>query len=206
LIAGPLTQNLGWKWLFNILQIFLCTLIVIVYFLCPETTYKRDHRYDIDQLRDDRLQDLAATEAKAREAYVQTSDQRSDVEKATSVVGEGRIRAVPNKKTYWKSLAIYTGIYSHDNLIKLIIAPFVTLLNTAALYTCVTSGMLQAWYVGTAIAQAELFSAPPYLLDATQLGFLSVGPLIGGALGSLLIAILSDPVAKWATKSNKGIL
>src|ERR1700685_573741 len=104
LIAGPLTQNLGWKWLFNILQIFLCTLIVIVYFLCPETTYKRDHRYDIDQLRDDRLQDLAATEAKAREAYVQTSDQRSDVEKATAVVGEGRIRAVPDKKTYWKLL------------------------------------------------------------------------------------------------------
>jgi len=202
LIAGPLTQNLGWKWLFNILQIFLCTLIVLVYFLCPETTYIRDHRYDIDQLRDDRLQDLAATEAKAREAEVQTSD----VEKTAAVVAEGGLRAVRKRKTYWKSLAIYTGIYSHDNLIKLLIAPFVTLLNTAALYTCVTSGMLQAWYVGTAIAQAELFSAPPYLLDATQLGFLSVGPLIGGALGSLLIAVLSDPIARWATKSNKGIL
>jgi hypothetical protein len=85
-------------------------------------------------------------------------------------------------------------------------APFVTLLNIGALYTVITSGILQAWYVGTAIIQTQLFAAPPYhLLNAAQIGYLSVGPLLGGTIGSLLIAFISDPIAKWASNRNNGI-
>jgi len=127
-----------------------------------------------------------------------------DLQKSPSRVSSGT-GVVPKKQTYAKSLSLYSGTYSKDNLLKLLIAPFVTLLNIAALYTIVTSGMLQTWYVGTAIVQAQLFSAPPYNLNAAQLGYLAVGPLLGGALGSLFIAVTSDPVAKWATLRNKGV-
>jgi hypothetical protein len=198
LIAGPLTDHLGWQWLFHMLQIFLVTLLILVFFLCPETTYLRERQYNIDQTRDDHLQDLAETEKTARIAQqMPTNNNVSDTENAS--------RTYSKRKTYWRSLAVYTGIYSKDNLLKLVLAPFVTLLNIAALYTCVTSGMLQAWYVGTAITQAFLFSSPPYLLDAAQLGYLSVGPLLGGGLGSLFIAVFSDPIATWASKRNRGI-
>jgi len=102
-------------------------------------------------------------------------------------------------------MAVFTGVYSSDNIIKLVIAPFVSLLNIGACYTIITSGMLQAWYVTIAITQAGLFSSPPYNLNAAQLGYLSVGPLIGGLLGSILIGVVSDPIAKWAPKRNKGV-
>jgi hypothetical protein len=112
---------------------------------------------------------------------------------------------VPRKKTFAQTLAIYTGSYSKDNLIKLLIAPFVTLLNPGALYTIITGGLMIAWYVGTAIIQTQLFSAAPYVLNASQIGYLSAGPLLGGTIGSTFIALISDPLVKWATARNKGI-
>jgi hypothetical protein len=185
----------GWKWVFHILQIFLVILLVLTLLFCPETTYIRDQRYDTDTIQIDALEELAATEKKARLPTTELSTTESRTSR----------NEIPRKKTFFQSLAIFTGIYSKDNIIKLVIAPFVALLNPAALYTIITSGMLQAWYVALAITQAGLFSAPPYLLNAAQLGYLSVGPLVGGLLGSFIIGIVSDPVAKWASARNKGI-
>ena len=165
----------------------------MVVFYCPETTYIRDQRYDIDIAQVDVLEELADTEKRARE--------HTDLALTESQIS----RPIPAQKTYFQSLAVFTGIYSNDNIIKLVIAPFVSLLNPGACYTIITSGMLQAWYVTIAITQAGLFSAPPYLLNAAQLGYLSVGPLVGGLIGSMVIGLLSDPIAKWAPKRNKGV-
>jgi hypothetical protein len=172
----------------------MVVLLILTVLFCPETTYIRDQRYDIDTAQVDLLEELADTEKRAREPHMELSHTESQSE-----------RAVPKQKTFVQSMAVFTGIYTNDNIIKLVIAPFVSLLNSAALYTIITSGMLQAWYVTIAITQAGLFSAPPYSLNAAQLGYLSVGPLVGGLLGSLLIGILSDPIAKWAPKRNQGV-
>jgi hypothetical protein len=172
---------------------FLIPLMIAIFLFCPETTYIRSHIYDTDVLRTEHLSELADIE---RKAHTETTQVESNDLPSTPI---------PQKKTFVQSLAIYTGSYTDDNLFKLLAAPFVTLLNSAALYTCVTSGVLQAWYVGTAIIQTQLFAAPPYLLDAAQIGYLSVGPLLGGTLGSVLVALLSDPLAKWATTRNNGI-
>jgi hypothetical protein len=172
---------------------FLIPLMIAIFLFCPETTYIRSHIYDTDVLRTEHLSELADIE---RKAHTETTQVESNDLPSTPI---------PPKKTLVQSWAIYTGSYTDDNLFKLLAAPFVTLLNSAALYTCVTSGVLQAWYVGTAIIQTQLFAAPPYLLDAAQIGYLSVGPLLGGTLGSVLVALLSDPLAKWATTRNNGI-
>jgi hypothetical protein len=172
---------------------FLVPLFILVFLFCPEMTYNREKVYDTDVLRDDHLETLAETEKVA--AVRQETAEAAQIERPN----------VPRKKTFYQSLAIYTGVYSHDNIIKLFLAPFVTLLNFAALYTCIAAGLLQAWYVGTAIIQTQLFAAPPYLLDAAQIGYLSVGPLLGGIIGTLGVGLTADPIAKWATRKNGGI-
>jgi hypothetical protein len=189
---------------------FLVPLIIAIFLFCPETTYLRYHIYDTDVLLNDHLGELADAERKAQHTTTETGQTltatNQPIEKPDTRISQTyNIAAPPAKKTYLQSLAIYTGVYSADNLLKLFAAPFVTLLNTAALYTCVTSGVLQAWYVGTAIIQTQLFSAPPYLFNAAQIGYLSVGPLLGGTIGSALLAVISDLIAKWATIRNKGI-
>ena|ERR1700737_2679910 len=174
----------------------------MMFLLCPETTYNRDHVFDIDQLKDVDLENLVARENRQEQ---NVSNNNADLEKSgigASAVYAGSIRP---KKTYLQSLAIVSGTYSNDNLIKLVVAPFITLLNPGALYTIVASGILVAWYVGSSIVLAGIFSGPPWFLDAAGVGYLSAGPFIGGSIGSLIIAVTSDPVVKWATKRNKGI-
>jgi hypothetical protein len=173
-------------------------------FFCPETTYNRDHSYDIDTVQDDKLEQLVETE------------HRNDISHQTATKSEVGIsnndgnttsppRRIPTRKTFVQSMAIFTGKYTNDNMFALIVGPFVTLLNVGACWSTICSGLLTTWYVTTAIIQAGIFAGPPWNFDAAQIGYLSTGPFVGGAVGSAIIAFTTDPSAKWLTRWNKGI-
>jgi MFS family permease len=194
IIAGQITDNLGWQWLFHMLQIFTLVQFILMFLFCPETTFLRDSKYDIDQVQDEKLEQLAKDEHR-HEVQVEVSN--GDTSSNGAVI--------PKKKTFYQRLAVYTGIYSHENVLKLIFGPFITLLNVGACWSTIANGLLTAWYVTSAIMQAGIFAGPPWLFDAAQVGYLSTGPFVGGMVGSIIIATTSDPAAKWLTRLNKGI-
>lgn len=200
IICGQVFADLGWLWLFresnsrdeskailtfpDLFQIFLVIQFVAMFLFCPETTYIRDHRYDTDEATDEKLAELAKVEVQHRE--VEAS-------------------AVPRKKTFVQSLAVWTGVYSHDSIFKFLLGPFITLLNPAACYAIIASGLLNSWYVGSAIILAGIFAGPPWLFGPSDIGYLGAGPFIGGMLGSLVVGWLSDPVIKWIARKNNGV-
>lgn len=47
--------------------------------------------------------------------------------------------------------------------------------------------------------------APPYLLSAAGVGYLSLGPFIGASIGSIFMSMVTDPIIKWCAVKNKGI-
>ena len=198
IICGQITSNLGWSWVFHILQIFVVTQFVLMFFFCPESTYIRDHIYDIDQVQDEKLGQLAETEHR-REAGMKGVDENGVTVERTNT------RPIPQKKTFSQTLALFTGTYTTDPLYKLVVGPFVTLLNIGACWSTCTSGLLTMWYVTSAIMQAGIFAGPPWGFDAAQVGYLSTGPFVGGAVGSAIMVFTSDPVAKGLTKMNKGV-
>lgn len=55
--------------------------------------------------------------------------------------------SAPAKKTFVQSLAVWTGVYSPDSVFKFLAGPFITLLNPAACYAILASGLLNSWYV-----------------------------------------------------------
>ena len=178
------------------MQIFVVVQFVLMVLFCPETTYIRDAAYDIDQGLDEDYERLAAMEHKIN---------GHDDETQQVVVPIASSRTIPAKKTFIQELALYTGTYSHDNLIKLIIAPFVTLLNIGACWATISGGFFVIWMVGTAIIMAGIFSLPPWNLDTAGIGYLSAGPFIGGMIGSLIVATTSDSLTQYMTKKNNGI-
>jgi len=190
IICGQITNSLGWPWLFHLLQIFTCIQFILMFLFCPETTYIRDHAYDIDQIQDEKFEQLAEKEHR---------------HERTDLAREDTGTVIPKKKTFVQELAIYTGIYTQDNVIKMLLGPFVTLLNIGAGWSCICSGLLCAWYVTSGITQAGIFAGPPWFFNASQIGYLSTGPFVGGLIGSAIVAWTSDPIAKWMTKLNKGI-
>jgi hypothetical protein len=196
IVCGHITTNIGWIWLFHILQIFTVFQFLLMFFFCPETTYIRDKAYDIDQVQEDKMEKLVETEHQRALAEQEPTSDGDDATPSTT-------RHL--KKTYLQSLAVYTGTYEDANFIKLITGPFITLLNLATLWECVCSALLTMWYVTSGISQAAIFSAPPWNFDAAQIGNMSVGPFVGGIIGSAIVGITSDPLLKWCTKINKGI-
>jgi MFS family permease len=130
-ICGQVFQNLGWLWLFHMFQIFLVVQFILTFLFCPETTYIRDTRYNTDIARDEKLEDLAAIETSHKEMVGEA--------------GQGERLDLPKKKTFVQELAVYTGVYSRDNVIKFLIGPFLTLLNPAACYAVIASGILNSW-------------------------------------------------------------
>jgi hypothetical protein len=157
IICGVVYQDLGWLWLFNMLQIFCVFQFLLMFFFCPETTYLRDTRYNTD-----------LTGADAPE--VMGLESKPDVEKP--VEHAERDINVPAKKTFVQELAVYTGVYSQDSIFKFLAGPFLTLLNPAACYAVIASGLLNSWYVGSAIILAGIFAGPPWTFNAAQIGYL----------------------------------
>jgi MFS family permease len=131
IICGQVFQSLGWLWLFHMFQIFLVVQFVLMFLFCPETTYIRDNRYETDILRDEKLEELA------------TIEQVSKIGEP----GQGERTDIPRKKTFVQELAVWTGVYSRDNLLKFLIGPFITLFNPDACYAVLASGLLNSWYV-----------------------------------------------------------
>lgn len=199
IIVGPIATNLGWRYLFHMLIPFTALELILLYFFVPETCYNRDHRYDIDELSQDNLKDLAAVEQ--RHAFAEKgSDEMVQVETATSSPPGLR-----PKKTFIQELAIFTGKYSDDNLLQLIIAPFAVCLNLAVLWMVVVTGGLTAFFVAQSYDMAQIFMAPPYLLSAAGVGYLSLGPFLGGLLGSIVLGATLDPLIRWCARKNKGV-
>ena len=198
IICGQITSGLGWPWLFHMLQIFTVVQFILMFMFCPETTYHRDHAYDIDQVQDEKLEALVETEHRA-EVRKEAAGTNTELTPTTSS------SPIRQKKTFVQYMAVYTGIYSNDNILKLIFGPFITLLNVGACWSTVANGLLTAWYVTSAIMQAGIFAGPPWGFGAAQVGYLSAGPFVGGMVGSAIIAFTSDPAVKWLTKLNKGI-
>ena len=199
-ICGPITANLGWKYLFYLCIIFIGLQILLLFFFVPETQYRRDQRYEIDEIANDRLEDLAQVEKRHAEQLENAGLEKTET--VTTNSSEHRPRA---KKTFVQELAVFTGTYCDDNLLQLVIAPFAVCMNLAVLWVVVVSGTVVATYVAMAYVLAQIFSSPPYLLTASGIGYLSLGPFIGGILGVAIFGTISDPMIKWCARNNHGV-
>ncbi|KAH7361208.1 major facilitator superfamily domain-containing protein [Pyrenochaeta sp. MPI-SDFR-AT-0127] len=203
IIVGPIATNLGWRYLFHMLIPFAAMECLLLYFFVPETSYNRDHRYDIDELSDDNLADLAAIEKRHAGLSSVTEKGSDELLKVQTTTSSPPV--VRPKKTFRQELAIFTGTYSTDNLLQLTIAPFAVCANLAVLWMCIVTGGLTAFFVAQSYDMAQIFMAPPYLLSAAGVGYLSLGPFLGGLIGSIVLGWTLDPIIKWCAKKNGGI-
>lgn len=152
----------------------------------PETAYERASILEIDQTVDDGMGE------KVGKVHVENLEGR-------------RNSTIPVKKSYWQSLAIWTGVHSDENIFALLAAPLLVNVNLAALWMVFVTGMLSSFYVSQSFVAAQIFAFPPYNLSAAGVGFMFVGPFLGGLLGSIILALIMDPLILWCTKRNRGV-
>ncbi|TPX14727.1 uncharacterized protein E0L32_005122 [Thyridium curvatum] len=185
-IAGQIVVATSWHALFHILNGCLGLLIILQFFFMPETAYRRIP-VDLTQI-----------------ALEPESDDKAQSANVSQV--ENRPSGQPiAKKTYVQSLALYTGTYDDRSLLHNLFSLLVVCTNLGALWTVIITGAVSSFYVAMAYVTAQLFGPPPYGLSAAGIGNLSIGPFLGGAIGSVLAAIVMDPLCLWLVKKNKGV-
>ncbi|KUJ23812.1 serine/threonine kinase 16 [Mollisia scopiformis] len=192
-VCGPITNNLGWKYLFHIFVALSVVQTLCQIFFVPETTYRRDQRYNIGELATDNFDELAAHEHRHEKEQVQ---QLESVATRTSI---------PKRKTFWQNMKLFDGAYSDESLVHLLIAPFAVCMNIAVAYIIVVQGWFVGLYVAIAFVLAQIFGYPPYNMSPSGIGYLSLGPFIGGLVAVLLFGAITDPLIIFMTKKNKGV-
>ena len=178
---------------------------IIAQFPCvPEISYTRDRRHNIDENVDDNWEDLVALEHHEKINHEKAATSALHTEATNSQ--DFSIQAPEyREKTFVEELAVFTGSYSNENFLQLLIAPCAVVLSLVVSWIILFNSLHVVLYVMIAFVLAQLFGAPPYLINPTSNGYLSFSPFIGGALGTIILGAMSDPLIKWCARRNNGI-
>ncbi|KAK5444274.1 hypothetical protein LTS15_010389 [Exophiala xenobiotica] len=193
-VAGKVDESLGWRWIFWIYSIFIGALWILAIIFGWETAYNRDVVYEVDASSHENLQMIE--EMKTADARDQPSTEHAETSNAS-------IRT--RKRPWHLRLAPFNGTFTKTPIVKLVFAPFLVCANPAVLWSMLTVAFPVLWVVGISLVIAQIFSAPPYLLTAKELGYMSAGPIVLGTLANLACGLISDSSAKWLSRRNGGV-
>lgn len=174
---GAITQHLGWRYIYYIDVAFTGALLVLVIFTFPETTFLRTEMI------------LSGKIGKHTDA----------VNEDDGLGGEHMA-----KHTFAQKLRMFTGVYTKESFLKMLIRPFGIVFLPAVFYSMmvfsVTIGFLVAVTSNVAPAYEGTFG-----FTTQQTGFLFFGALIGSLIGIPAGGQLGDWVADRAARRNGGI-
>ncbi|OBT53924.1 hypothetical protein VE04_05142 [Pseudogymnoascus sp. 24MN13] len=189
LIAGQITNNLGWHWNLYIYLIFAVIVFLMVVFFAPETTFNSPRNAQITvQLNTEHMDE------KINAAH----------EEVLSITPS--TAPVYNPKTYLQSLAPFSGTYTEPKRALVMLARLMlVLLNPATWFVVATQSMITAFWVAISFTLAQIYFPPPYLLNPSGVGYLFAGPFVGAILGCGIMFWLDDKIAMRLARRNGGI-
>jgi len=185
-------QDIGWNWTYGICACLYGLFIILIFLFVPETVYKRDPAYNLDLGTTDRtFETLDAKETKGQEPqHLETTESGGRIH--TEVLYTG---ADERPWTFWEEVRPVRGVESDENLLYIIIRPFGMLLFPQVLYGFITYGLSTSWLVVMISVLAQLFTGPPYNFSVSDVGLISIAPLIASLLG-----FMSGPLNDWTVK------
>ncbi|KAL3485849.1 major facilitator superfamily domain-containing protein [Aspergillus germanicus] len=192
LLSGLITDRLGWRWNFWMLAIFLGLGLGLVLLFAWETAFERHEEAvssDIDPPE--------RTSEKTPKPQQAQSEAIEDIDTIDTTVAK--------RKPFLHRLSPFSGVHSEMPVWQMLVNPFLILIHPAVIWATVLLAISTAWYVVVSFVVAQIFTAPPYYLEAVDIGYMSAGPTIGGTLGSIVCGLISDPLAQALARRNRGV-
>ena len=180
IITGKLTEELGRRapfWIIGGVSLFW-TLVIFLFF--EETAYTRD------------------PEPEPESAHSKEKGPSESITEA-SVTMRHDISTFKLAK-----LSLYSGTYSKESLVKLIVRPVILIAHPAVFWGCASQGLVIAWTVMLATVVAAIFASTPYFFPPSKIGYLYTAPLIGSFIALLTAGLTSDYLTKKLTV-KKGV-
>ncbi|KDQ58234.1 hypothetical protein JAAARDRAFT_193657 [Jaapia argillacea MUCL 33604] len=169
---------LGWRWCFWLITIFLGIALITVFIFVPETSGLEEYDEKVGGIE------------KAGQEVMQLDDTSQDYLPA---------------KTYVEELKPWSGYVSPVGIFEVFFRPFPFILSPVIRFSIFSYGLTTCWIVILSAVSSVVFGSPPYNFTASQVGLVSIGPLVAGILTTFIAGPLTDYFATWFAKRNKGI-
>ncbi|KAJ5947353.1 hypothetical protein N7466_000368 [Penicillium verhagenii] len=115
-------------------------------------------------------------------------------------------QSIPHK-TYLKKLSLWTNSpMPFGQLLKHSYQPFLILFSfPAVFFMAVQYGIMTTCTTVPVTTLSSVMTLPPYNFGSAQIGLMGIPPFLGTSLGALVCGPLSDYIALYLAKRNKGI-
>lgn len=185
-ISGLITIRLNWRCIYYITVVLLGFLTLLIFFTLPETFYER-------------IPANATLPESIRMDSMNKGDTVTQIEYA-----EPTNREIPKRKTFVENLRLYNGILSKEPVARLIFRPMSLVLLPPVLWATLVMSVTIGFNVAISSNFATAFSTY-YNFAAYQSGLCFISGLVGAAIGIAMGGKLSDGVADFFTRRNRGV-
>ncbi|GKT63597.1 major facilitator superfamily transporter [Colletotrichum tofieldiae] len=207
IVVGKITHSIGWWWTFYLEAIFCAVMLPAVFFLCPETSYRRDAALNTDIAAESiELVNKPGSFNDGPSSSPSDDREKLTAGSSTNAPGQeaGRGPHGP-KKTFVQSLALFDGRKTDEGYWKLLLRPFPLFVQPAFLWGCLIQGTMIGWTVFIGVIVAAIFLGPPYYWNEVNAGYAYVGAFVGALVGFIIAGVFADWSAKFMTRRNGGI-
>ncbi|EJD39081.1 putative cycloheximide resistance protein [Auricularia subglabra TFB-10046 SS5] len=184
------SAELGWRWAFWLISIAFGIALVLIILFVPETTV--------------RAPPLPHAKAAVRGDAASGEESEKKLAEPTLEAASVTQDYLP-PKTFIQELAPWSGYLNSAGLFEVFWRPFPFALSPAIIFAEFTYGLTTVWLVILSTVSSFVFGGPPYFFDPTQVGLVSIGPLIA----TIISVIIGGPLCDWSAtafaKRNKGI-
>ena len=200
-ISAVIITDYGWRVAnYGMAGMFLLV-IILVFLLMPESTYLRAEALNLDTSSHDNSPQLTKESAEHLEEPV-----ASEKPTFTSTNSRTTTTDASGHDSFWRQYHLWSGrTYNEASVFTLSIRPFQMALSPSVLWGGVIYSCGIAWLVLISVTVSQIFSAPPYSFTIIHVGLTKLSSFTASILGALISHPLSDRLAVYMAKHNKGI-
>ncbi|PSS20568.1 hypothetical protein M430DRAFT_139203 [Amorphotheca resinae ATCC 22711] len=196
IIAGPMSNAVGWRnfWWLNTALLGFATICTI--FLFPETKFNRDFVPPQSAVPSPPLKAGSAEQVEKQSVNSGGDEKLAHVHTHQDPwLGRGK-----PSKAQWKIAQPYEG-----NLIMEFLLPWKMFFFPIVQFPAFVVSWSASSFLTLNLTQSQVFAAPPYNFSTTSIGFTNFAILIGALIGLFTAGPLSDMIAARLTKRNNGV-
>ncbi|KAJ5380752.1 uncharacterized protein N7496_003180 [Penicillium cataractarum] len=189
MVAGIVTNNLGWRWVNNILIILAAISFVMILVGLEESSF---HRYSI-------IEDSSV-------AVGQNSD-ISHTLAACDDDGESARRRMDSVRTpFWQTRKLITTSKSQRTFMAMFTATIRLLFTPIIIWCGIAYGAAISWLSIMAVTASTVFMNSTYKFNSIQTGLTNIAPFIGSLFMIYVGGQATDKFLVWKAKRNGGIM
>ncbi|KAF2178501.1 MFS transporter-like protein [Zopfia rhizophila CBS 207.26] len=217
-LVGKIADTMGYTWTFYFVAIFAAVMLPLVIFCVPETSFKREGKFDIDTMGNLITQRGPETILEdGPNGHVPSGSSSGEVERTVDGIekpeGQENVQNVgaaeqsppPAKATWLQSLRPFNGRKTNERYLHLLLRPFPLFFHPGVLWACLIQGALIGWTVMIGVVLAGIMLGPPLWFGEVETGYMYTGAFIGALLGFALSGLIADWSAKALTRLNHGV-